>query len=72
MLIELKVKCFNPGCDINFKVADPSLEETDISETLSQITDEVIRLMSNRELKSKYENLTITTSDGGNQQEINF
>ena len=72
MLIELKVRCFNPGCDINFKIDDSSLEESNISEKLSQITDEIIRLMNNRELKPKYENLTITTSDGGSKQEIEF
>ena len=60
MKIELKVKCFNPGCDISL-----SVEETDIAfaTALSIISDEAIKLMKSRELKNNNETLTIGTSD---------
>ena len=49
MKIELKIKCFNPGCDINLNV-----EETDIAlaTALSIISDEANKLM--KTLRGKF------------------
>ena len=68
-MIEIKVDCLNPGCKINYKVDELVVN---IDETLRTMTDEIIRVMNNRELehnKKKFKDnldlggLTITTSD---------
>tara|TARA_Y100001949_G_C15732992_1_gene220232 strand:- start:106 stop:339 length:234 start_codon:yes stop_codon:yes gene_type:complete len=68
-MIEIKVDCLNPGCKINYKVDELVVN---IEETLRTMTDEIIRVMNNRELehnKKKFKDnldlggLTITTSD---------
>ena len=68
-MIEIKVDCLNPGCTINYKVDELVVN---IDETLRTMTDEIIRVMNNRELehnKKKFKDnldlggLTITTSD---------
>ena len=81
MIIEVKVKCFNPGCDINIKIDDPDIA---VGTGLMLLTNEVIRLMENRELKKDLQNevqndlfapssgLTITTSDASSSEEIPF
>ncbi len=74
-MIEIKIECLNPGCKINYKVDEVT---TEIEETLTIMTDEVIRIMNNRELpykqfqNKKLEGLTIETSDGSSKQEIEF
>ena len=66
MVIEVKIKCLNPGCDINYKVDDPAVDAGFI---LKAITEEVISVMNNRELKKNSSDLftpsslTISTSD---------
>ena len=73
-MIEINVDCLNPGCKINFKVDDVEIE---IEETLTAMTEEVIRVMNSRELPYKqFENrvggLTLETSDGSSKEEIEF
>lgn len=76
MTIELKVKCFNPGCDITLKVDNVDVA---LSTALSLLSNEVIKLMDNRELKpinfsipEQPQTLTIKTSDGSSTEEIQF
>ena len=68
-MIEINVDCLNPGCKIKYKVDEVVIN---IEETLRTMTDEIIRVMNNRELehnKKKFKDnldlggLTITTSD---------
>ena len=68
-MIEIKIECLNPGCKIYYKVDELVVN---IEATLKTITDEIIRVMNNRELehnKKKFKDnldlggLTITTSD---------
>ena len=77
-MIEVKIECLNPGCKINYKLesfkidANENSFEKKLGEVLKLATDEVIRIMNNRELehnKKKYKDnldlggLTINTSD---------
>ena len=66
-MIEINIECLNPGCKIKYKVDEIVIN---IEETLKTMTDEIIRVMNNRELehnitKQGYDlgGLTITTSD---------
>ena len=47
-MIEVKIECLNPGCKIYYKVDEAVIN---IEETLKTITDEIIRVMNNRELE---------------------
>ena len=47
-MIEIKIECLNPGCKIHYKVDEAVIN---IEETLKTITDEIIRVMNNRELE---------------------
>ena len=74
--IELKVICFNRGCDITLKVDNVDVA---LSTALSLLSNEVIKLMDNRELKpinfsipEQPQTLTIKTSDGSSTEEIQF
>ena len=73
-MIEINVDCLNPGCKINYKVDKVTVKG--IEETLKIMTDEIIRVMHNRELKgfkvdqdlfAPPSGLTITTSDDLNE-----
>ena len=72
-MIEINIECLNPGCKIKYKVDEIVIN---IEETLKTMTDEIIRVMHNRELKkinvdqdlfAPPSSLTITTSDGLNE-----
>ena len=77
MMSEVKVKCFNPGCDINLKLDDPNIA---VGSALSLMTNEVIKLMNNRDLKKTLEadlftpspGLTIANSEGDKVEDIKF
>ena len=47
-MIEVKIECLNPGCKIYYKVDELVVN---IEATLKTITDEIIRVMNNRELE---------------------
>ena len=47
-MIEINVDCLNPGCKIKYKVDEVVIN---IEETLKTMTDEIIRVMNNRELE---------------------
>ena len=66
-MIEINIECLNPGCKIKYKVDEIVIN---IEETLKTMTDEIIRVMNQRELehnkkKQGYDlgGLKITTSD---------
>ena len=72
-MIQVKIECLNPGCKIDYKIDEVVIN---IEETLKTMTDEIIRVMHNRELKkinvdqdlfAPPSSLTITTSDGLNE-----
>ena len=48
-MIEIRIECLNPGCKIDYKVDEVVIN---IEETLKIMTDEIIRVMHNRELKA--------------------
>ena len=70
-MIEINVDCLNPGCKIKYKIDEVDIN---IEETIQTMTDEVIRVMNNRELLKLFntgtdlfapptKGLNITTSD---------
>ena len=78
-MIEIKIKCFNPGCDIHYRIDEPPELTEDLADVLDSATQNVIQVMNARELyykqlqnSSDVEGLTITTSDGSSQREIEF
>ena len=48
-MIEIRIECLNPGCKIDYKVDEVVIN---IEETLKIMTDEIIRVMHNREFKA--------------------
>ena len=48
-MIEIRIECLNPGCKIDYKVDEVVIN---IEETLKIMTNEIIRVMHNRELKA--------------------
>ena len=67
-MIQVKIECLNPGCKIDYKIDEVVIN---IEETLKTLTNEIIRVMNNRDLK-KFDvssdlfapsSLTISTSD---------
>ena len=72
-MIQVKIECLNPGCKIDYKIDEVVIN---IEEVLKTMTDEIIRVMHNRELKgfkvdqdlfAPPSGLTITTSDDLNE-----
>ena len=70
-MIQVKIECLNPGCKIDYKIDEVVIN---IEEALKTMTDEVIRVMNNRELLKLFntgtdlfapptKGLNITTSD---------
>ena len=68
-MIEIRIECLNPGCKIDYKIDEVVIN---IEETLKTMTDEIIRVMHNRELKdfridqdlfAPPSSLKVTTSD---------
>ena len=67
-MIQIKIECLNPGCKIDYKIDEVDLN---LEETLKILTNEIIRVMNNRDLKRNdvsYDlftpsSLTISTSD---------
>ena len=47
-MIQVKIECLNPGCKIDYKIDEVVIN---IEETLKTLTNEVIRVMNNRDLK---------------------
>ena len=67
-MIQVKIECLNPGCKIDYKIDEVVIN---IEETLKTLTNEIIRVMNNRDLKKNDINmdlfapssLSISTSD---------
>ena len=56
-MIEISVDCLNPGCKIKYKIDEIDIN---IEETIQTMTDEVIRVMNNRELLKLFNTETET------------
>ena len=52
-MIEIKIKCFNPGCDIHYRIDEPPELTEDLAEVLDSATQNVIQVMNARELYYK-------------------
>ena len=66
-MIEVRIECLNPGCKIHYKIDEVVIN---IEETLKTLTDEIIRVMNNRELEhnkksrsSEFDDVKLTIPD---------
>ena len=49
-MIEIKIKCLNPGCDIHYIIDEPPEATEDLAGILDAITQNIIQVMNAREL----------------------